>query len=449
MLEKKVPASGIRIPFYLIALLYLTLRNLPLLLSAGTLDALPHGYINLECLLIGALGVLLPRGVVFAVLLLESLVDFAYSICYTYKFTLGELLSSLRYLTAMPTGRLLGGLTVLTLSILVCAILALVRPRPQKRLWTAGALLVCVAIPTAIDMFDGQNLLWHKDATLTSYHLVRSPIFVLGIWEASAFRTDKKSGHADDAPMFSASSGAISFLDSRVSPAESPNVVLIVVESWGLALDSHLAQELTAPYDDPRIARKYDVSYGTVPFTGLTVPGEARELCRSTTGFGILHASAGLVEKCLPAFFHARGYQNLAIHGYVGQMFCRSTWYPNMGFDRSWFGPDLHRIGLPNCRGAFPGICDASIAGWIGSSLLSVNQGKPRFIYWVTLNSHIPVPAHPDLPDDGVCATQPALRNSAALCSWFRLVRAAHQSVQRVALGATARSTVFVLVGFG
>jgi phosphoglycerol transferase MdoB-like AlkP superfamily enzyme len=78
---------------------------------------------------------------------------------------------------------------------------------------------------------------------------------------------------------------------------------------------------------------------------------------------------------------------------------------------------------------------------------LSEQQDRPRFIYWVTLNSHLPEPAHPDLPDDGVCATQPALKNSAALCSWFRLVRAVHQSVEQTALIPTARPTVFVLVG--
>jgi phosphoglycerol transferase MdoB-like AlkP superfamily enzyme len=247
--------------------------------------------------------------------------------------------------------------------------------------------------------------------------------------------------------MPSASSQAVLFLDSRLGGKEAPNVVLIVVESWGLALDSHLAQELTAPYNDPRIAGKYDVSYGAVPFSGNTVPAEVRELCQSTMGFGILYASAGAAEKCLPASFHSRGYQNLAVHGYAGGMFDRSEWYPILGFDRTWFGPDLAKIGLPNCRGAFPGICDASIAAWLGSSFLIEDQGKPKFIYWMTLNSHLPVPSNPDLPDDGVCAAEPELRNSEALCSWFRLVRAVHQSVQQVALGPTARPTVFVLVG--
>jgi phosphoglycerol transferase MdoB-like AlkP superfamily enzyme len=417
------------------------------MLSSHTLGTLPHGYINLEYLLIGALGVFMPRGVVFILLLLECLADFAYSICYTYQFSLENLLSSLRYFPLLPASRILEGIVFLIVGILLCAMLAFVRPLPQKRLWTAGALLACVAILTPIDILCGQNPIWHKDVALSPYRVTRSPIFTLGVREAAARFTSKKQSQAGDAPMYSASSPVISLFKSQRDPANSPNVVLIVVESWGLALDSHLAQLLTAPYDDPRIALKYSVSHGTVPFTGLTVPGEARELCQSTVGFGIMKAPAELAEKCLPAFFHARGYQDLAIHGYVGQMFYRSNWYTKMGFDRMWFGPDLHQMGLPNCRGAFPGICDASIAGWIGSSLLSKDQSKPEFIYWVTLNSHLPVPAHPDLSDDGVCLTQATLRNSAALCSWFRLVRAVHESVQQVALGSNARPTVFVLVG--
>jgi phosphoglycerol transferase MdoB-like AlkP superfamily enzyme len=208
-----------------------------------------------------------------------------------------------------------------------------------------------------------------------------------------------------------------------------------------------LARALTAPYDDASISRKFQISYGAVPFTGLTLPGEVRELCHSTLGFGILKASSETAKRCMPAYFHAHGYQSIAIHGYVGQMYNRNVLYPNLGFDQVWFGPDLHKHGLPDCRGAFPGICDASIASWIGGSLLSEEQPKPRFIYWVTLNSHLPIPANPDLPDDGVCATQSALEHSAALCSWFRLVRAVHRAVQQIALAPSARPTVFLLVG--
>jgi phosphoglycerol transferase MdoB-like AlkP superfamily enzyme len=164
-------------------------------------------------------------------------------------------------------------------------------------------------------------------------------------------------------------------------------------------------------------------------------------------GFNILLASPELLHGCLPALLHARDYQNIAIHGYFGSMFERKIWYPKIGFDQSWFRSDLEKQKLPDCEGAFAGTCDAPIAGWIGSSLLSVDKGKPKFIYWVTLNSHLPLPAHPKLADDGVCSTQPSLRESVPLCSWFRLVRNVHQSVRKLILGRPARPTVFVVVG--
>jgi phosphoglycerol transferase MdoB-like AlkP superfamily enzyme len=430
-----------------VAVLYLLLPNLPMLLSIGGLGALPHGYINVECLLIGAVGVLLPRGLVFALLVLELLVDFAYSLCYTYKFTLAELLASLRYLPVLPRGRVLAGLAVLALGILFCAALALVRPRRGERLFATGALLLCMATLSAIDMADGQNFLWRKDVTFSSLRLVRSPLLVLAVWEAAARRMDAQSLQPGDVPMASASSHAISFLDNRQNVPEAPNVVLIVVESWGLARDPALAGQLTEAYDDPRIALRYRVSHGSAPFSGLTVPGEARELCHSTLGFGILRATPDQIRQCLPARLHARGYRSTAVHGYVGQMFYRSAWYPTLGFDRSWFGPDLAAQGLPRCGGAFPGVCDASIAAWIGSTLLSGDPKQPQFVYWVTLNSHLPVPAHPDLPGDEACAAQPILLDDAALCSWFRLVRTVHQSVRQLALSDTGRPTIFVLVG--
>jgi phosphoglycerol transferase MdoB-like AlkP superfamily enzyme len=259
--------------------------------------------------------------------------------------------------------------------------------------------------------------------------------------------------------MAAASDQAIALLAGRPAGAESPNVVLVVVESWGALADPQLARAVTTPYNDPRIDANYIASYGAVPFTGLTVPGEARELCHSTVGFGIVHLSADESARCLPAFLHARGYRNVAIHGYVGQMFSRTAWYPKIGFDVTWFGPDLKKAGLPNCVGAFPGTCDQSIASWIGRLLAGraqnqdqdQGQGQPLFLYWVTLNSHVPEPAHPDLPDDGVCLSQPALRSSPALCSWFRIVRGVHQSIQQVAIqqasGAKLRPTVFILVG--
>jgi hypothetical protein len=440
--------ASIRLPFVGIALIYLTLPNLPLLLSARWLGVGPHGYFNLEILLIGALGFFLPRSALFALLCVEMIADYTYIVCYAYQFSLENLFSSLRYLSVLPRGRVMEGLAFLPVVLLVCALLALVRPLPQMHLRAAGGLLAVTALLVPLDILSGQNPLWHKgDVALFSFRIARSPILSLAVREFRNYRMNEAWIHVKNVPVRSASAGVISFLEHRASTEETPNVVLVLVESWGLPLDPHLARALTTPYDDPRVSSKFQVSYGTVPFTGLTLPGEARELCHSTLGFGILRASGETARQCMPAYFHARGYQNFAIHGYVGQMYNRNTLYPNLGFDRVWFGPDLRKLGLPDCRGAFPGICDTSIASWIGTSILDEDQGNPRFIYWVTLNSHLPIPESPDLQEDGVCTTQPALENSKTLCSWFRLVHAVHQAVQQIAVSPTARPTVFLLVG--
>jgi hypothetical protein len=441
-----------RIPFYWIVLLYLVLPNLPLLLSTHALGTIEHGFINVEFLLIGAAAVCLPRSAVFVLLIAEFLADFAYGVCFTYQFSLDNFLSSLRYLPLLPAARILQGAALLAAGVLLCAVLSVLRPRLQDRRRTALTLLAFVVLLSPIDLLGGQNPLWHKDVALIPGRVVRSPILTLGVREAAFASVNHQSSQAKDAFMPSASAGFLSYLNERSGSGDPPDVVLIVVESWGMPLDSRLAQALTASYNDPQVTASYSVTHGAAPFSGLTVPGEARELCQSTTGFGILHLSSDQASRCLPALLHQRGYRNIAVHGYVGQMFYRSAWYPNLGFDQTWFSPALEKIGLPRCRGAFPGICDTAIAKWMGTSLLGSAprgsaSGEPMFIYWVTLNSHIPVPVRPDLPDDGVCATQPALQASAALCSWFRLVRAVHQSVSQLAVEVHDRPTVFVLVG--
>lgn len=431
---------------YAVLLVYLLLPSLPLSLFAHKLGLMPVGYINLEYLLIGSFGVFLPRSVVFVLLFLESLADIASPLCWTYLFSFEGLFSAFRSLPALPGYRILEMLAGLALVILICALVALARPRPNERFWTAGGLLVMVAILTLGAFFAGQNVFWTSDVSYFPHHLVRSPIRSLAVWKTNLDHKDFASRHPNSSEMHSASSDAIALLD-RPGAVKSPDMILILVESWGLPLDADLAKALTAPYDDDRVARKYKVSYGTVPFDGGTVPAEARELCNSRIGFGILAASVAYMKGCLPTLFHNRGYKSFSVHGYSDWMFQRSQWYRNIGFDQSWFGPNLDRAGLPRCGGAFPGTCDASIAGWIGSSILSVDDDKPKFVYWVTLNSHLPVPVHPNLPDDGICGTNTSLRDSAPLCSWFRLVRAVHQSVQLLALRPSTRPAVIVLVG--
>jgi phosphoglycerol transferase MdoB-like AlkP superfamily enzyme len=227
---------------------------------------------------------------------------------------------------------------------------------------------------------------------------------------------------------------------------ELPNLVLVVVESWGLAADPSLNGALVEPYFQPELLDQYDVLQGTVPFKGATVAGEARELCGSSFGYHLLNAASTELQGCLPARLAKLGYHDIAVHGLSGYMFSRSAWYGTIGFQEQWFNDRLKQQGLPDCLGAFIGTCDAAITGWIGTRL-EKEDAAPYFIHWMTLNSHLPVPVPAQLPTGAPCSRDLLLSPETPLCSWYQLVANVHQSVSQLAMGRLARPTVFVIVG--
>ena len=229
-------------------------------------------------------------------------------------------------------------------------------------------------------------------------------------------------------------------------PEPVPNVVLILVESWGKSLDVDLEESLVRPYSDERFSEKYTVSRGTVPFYGPTVAGEARELCGSSMGFGLLTASDAKLKRCMPETMRAMGYHSTAVHGYSARMFDRGEWYRRIGFDETWFRDQLRGQGLPMCPGPFPGICDAAVSSWIGDRLQE-NSDAPQFIYWVTLNSHLPVPVSNGVKAPPSCSDHSATAGAPAVCAWYQLVFNVHRSVAELALRPATRPTIFLIVG--
>ena len=74
-------------------------------------------------------------------------------------------------------------------------------------------------------------------------------------------------------------------------------------------------------------------------------------------------------------------------------MFERQAWYPKVGFNKEIFGDQLVKRTKRVCGSAFKGACDADLAPVIEDPSRKASiSGKPRFIYWLTLNTHIPVP---------------------------------------------------------
>jgi hypothetical protein len=176
------------------------------------------------------------------------------------------------------------------------------------------------------------------------------------------------------------------FLSTAVS---GRNLVLITVEAMGAPRDPRIAQRLFAAFQRPEIDRHYNRREGRTRYYGTTTNAEVRELCGYWGNYQPLLQAAG--NSCVPALLHRRGYQTTAIHGFSGDFFDRDKWYPHIGFERGIFRNELLKSGAAACLGLFDGACDRDIPARMTSILKSAKS--PQFIYWLTLNSHFPVPA--------------------------------------------------------
>ena len=96
--------------------------------------------------------------------------------------------------------------------------------------------------------------------------------------------------------------------------------------------------------------------------------------------------------------------------------------------------------------GILPGVCDGDVARLVGDYLAN-HSSKRNFVYWVTLNSHLPILR--SLANDGPfsCGTQHPQVQDADLCIWMSLVYKVQNSVAAMAVRPDLPQTEFYIVG--
>ncbi|MGA3049487.1 MAG: sulfatase-like hydrolase/transferase [Terracidiphilus sp.] len=451
----------------LIVAFYAIFANIPFWVASHWLLLLPLGWFCAEYALVGLLALFAPRILSAALLLFVIAADLTSAVSKTYYLAPTECLVNIGSLHEFPGARLLVVAAIVVLVLLITSIAAFFPVEAIRRTYrsrTAACLVAlavlavsadCIAVvretghipnPFGMERLSDAN----KFSDFKNLWICRYPAIRLVLNERllggksnamSVFQTDRS-------PVQSAAALAVRYasLAAGRGTQKMPNVVLILVESWGLGLDSSIRSSLVGPYAQPGLLARYKVLQGSVPFYGSTVAGEARELCGNKIGFHILNISAQESQDCLPDLFVSLGYHSLALHGMDGRMFNRLTWYSRIGFQEQWFRDQFRQEGLPDCVGAFVGICDADIAEWIGRRL-GKEDATPDFIHWTTLNSHLPVPIPSGLPAGASCSLTSLLAQQSALCSWYQLVSNVHVSVSKMAMSHLARQTVFVIVG--
>jgi hypothetical protein len=235
----------------------------------------------------------------------------------------------------------------------------------------------------------------------------------------------------------SVSGATSSLIRDRISgkaPIED-NILLVVVESMGVPLSEKLLHRYAEPFKRKALRERYEFLRGEIGFSGSTVPGEIRELCgtliQSTTDVAKINFG-----ECLPQLMKENGYQTTAMHGYSPYMFERNSWYVHLGFDHIYFADDIAAAGyFLKCGLIFRGSCDSDVANLIHRRLTQFNKEK-KFIYWLTLNSHLPVARDTSLELDLDCMAlleAPDQEEHQDVCRLHRVLLGLMQSIADIA----------------
>jgi hypothetical protein len=449
------------------ATFYCIICNVPYWIAAREFGFSPLGWFCAQYAGVGLVALVAPRFVTLIWLLVLTVADVVSGACMTYHVPVRECLENIRVALESSAAHPLRSLSVL-LSILLIAMIVILLPskelpKDQRRLAAACLVTFVVAVvggeALSISRETGHFPIPFQTRPVrdqlgsggsSALELARVPIVRLSrLWKMDEKLVAlEEKGRTGRYPVPSATSVALGAagITSGESSRQLPNMVLVLVESWGLAEDSTLRNAMVKFYAQPDLLAKYQVLQGQVPFYGATIAGEARELCGNSIGYYLMRAPASDLRSCLPQRLSTLGYEPIAVHGFNGHMYIRSAWYPTIGFQEQWFHEQLHQQGLSDCNGLFVGTCDADVAGWIGRRL-DGDSSRPKFIHWMTLNSHLPVPVPVSLPNAEPCLAAEGLEPDSQLCSWYQLVMNVHRSVTQLALDPMARPTVFVIVG--
>ncbi|QEM66875.1 hypothetical protein FO488_01005 [Geobacter sp. FeAm09] len=361
--------------------------------------------INLDYCLVGLCSPIIGRYWAAAMYLVFFILDLLAAFAPTYHLRPMIILTIFRELSAFKPAALALLLVLVVAPLLGMWYLTFKRETasPPKASFRGRSVLVIVPICfILLDIMNGSNgLVRWGDVTHFSYNIAGSALVKVSR-DVKATLTRQKIPPKKLGQMEYATSGV--HADLIADTLKPQHIVLVIVESWGLSSDPALNQALVAPLIDPKLSSRYQVRHTTIPFHGATVSAELRELYARQAS----DPDDVLSESSLPALLAAKSYETISLHGFMSMFFGRNEWYPQAGFRSSLFIDDIDKL-LPSherCGSAnFRGICDDKMPSLIKQLLISSEGATPtvpKFIYWLTLNSHYPY-AVPDHPSSFAC----------------------------------------------
>jgi hypothetical protein len=299
--------------------------------------------------------------------------------------------------------------------------------------------LICVA---AVTTLSALYLLSHRAKLARgNIAILLSAAFAL----TAADYVSNADPHYNFGAMFRPKESVVSATNAsgfnRVAGVNGRNVILVIVESLGNLLDEKARARIVEPIYQRSITDRYKVTSGRIVYYGSTTSAEMRELCDTRLPYDEFTANSGF--SCLPERLHMRGYTTTAVHGFYSGMFRRGQWYPRIGFDNMEFGEALMPLVKRRCGMAFRGACDADLPPLI---VKAVDTHRPNFIYWLTLNTHIPV-APGEAHTNFACESDDHGFGLARVCRMAELWHDVFAAVAQLALDPAIGPAEILLVG--
>lgn len=182
--------------------------------------------------------------------------------------------------------------------------------------------------------------------------------------------------------------GQEEYAAKRFAQPFSDKLMLIVVESWGVAREASVQRDILKALYDQQDNLEF-IEEGFFDFHGATVNGELRELCQMRVlegGYALGKIDDEEYKDCLPNQLKRLGYKTTGMHGASSLLYDRLHWYKKAGMDTQIFAEHVPEV--PRCH-AFNGACDDGLMEVIAQEFKK-NQDNKFFLYWLTLTNHFP-----------------------------------------------------------
>jgi sulfatase-like protein len=235
-------------------------------------------------------------------------------------------------------------------------------------------------------------------------------------------------------------------LDQPVPAAKKQNVLVVMVESMGAYADPAHQRILWEILQVPEIEAAFEITTGQGPYDGSTTAAESRELCGRWGDY------PDYLEKlrydCLPAAYADAGYETAAFDAFYGALFDRTEWFPRIGFQSLFFREQLegneHIPAGKTCGLTFKGLCDLDLADAVEAYLDSPGD-KPKFAYWLTLHTHLPLEPNATTPRLDCDSGGPF--DDWTICTMTEMWMDLFYRVKEIALNPDLQNTQILLVG--